>query len=101
MFGLRNKPIEYQRLVWVVLAVALLFSGFFLVTERVHACEGEECPICAMLETTQKNIFGALPELACAALVVFLAVLVAMCAPVRERMSSADTLVARKVRLDT
>ena len=101
MFGLRNKPIEYKRLVWIVLAAALLFSGFFLVTERVHACEGEECPICAMLETTQKNIFGALPELACATMVVFLTVIVAVCTPIRGRMGSADTLVERKVRLDT
>ncbi len=100
MFKHSNQTKLNIRVLWIVLAVALLFSGFFLVTERVHACEGEDCPICAMLETTQKNILGALPELARAVTIVFMALLVALCAPVRERMDTADTPVARKVRLD-
>ncbi|MBR5348685.1 MAG: hypothetical protein IK125_05570 [Lachnospiraceae bacterium] len=100
MFGLRNKPTEYKRGLWLVLALAILVGGFFLVTERVHECEGEDCPICSTLEVTQKNVFGALPDLIPVASIVFLAVVLALCAAVRMLFTAADTPVARKVRLD-
>ncbi|MBO4477226.1 MAG: hypothetical protein J5757_02735 [Lachnospiraceae bacterium] len=100
MFGLRNKPTEYKRGLWLVLAITILVAGFFLVTERVHECKGEDCPICATLEETQKNVLGALPDLIPAAGTVFLAVVLALCAAVRLLFTTADTPVARKVRLD-
>ena len=83
----------------LILVAALLFASFFLVTERVHVCEGEECPICAMLEVTQKNLLGALPDVI-PAMVVFLVVVLALCIVSHDLWDTADTPVSRKVRLD-
>lgn len=88
----------------LLLAIAILVSVFFVATETAHAlhgCEEENCPICAALEVSQENIRGALPGLAGAALAVFPAAPAFLRSPIRECRICADTLVARKVRLDT
>jgi len=100
MLKLFKEPKVLKRLLWIVLAMALLFSGYFLMTERIHACEGEHCPICAMIEVTQKNILDALPDLVPAVRTVFLVVMIALHAKLRKLFQEADTPVARKVRLD-
>ena len=103
MLGFLKRPKLYKGGLQLLLAIAILVSVFFVATETAHAlhgCEEENCPICAALEVSQENIRGALPGLAGAALVVFLAAWAFLRSPVRDCLICADTPVARKVRLD-
>ena len=88
----------------LLLAIAILVSVFFVATETAHAlhgCEEENCPICAALVVSQADIRGALLRRAGSALAVCPAAPAFLRSPIRECRICADTLVARKVRLDT
>ena len=36
-------------------AVCLLFCALFLVSESVHECSGEDCPVCSLLENCKET----------------------------------------------
>ena len=84
-----------------LLAVAMLFSVFFIALEAEHDCVGEDCPICqfiARIEQVRRALGSVLPALLGAWLVVI------TCRETRER-TPADapvfsTLVGRKIRLN-
>ena len=40
----------------VMVAVLLLLSGFFIITHTEHDCIGEDCPVCAQLETCENGM---------------------------------------------
>lgn len=96
------KAVRRKLAAWALcalLAVGVLFSGWFLVQEIRHTCIGSACPVCAGLQAAAQRLkSGARPAAA------------GTPAPVLHRAApSADgpvlarpgiTLVAHKVRLD-
>lgn len=58
----------------MAMLVVVLFSAVFVASESQHDCQGDECPICAVLQQCENNLnqlgSGIVP-LAVAVMVVF------------------------------
>ncbi|WP_026528120.1 hypothetical protein [Butyrivibrio sp. VCD2006] len=73
--GKRNSMIETMiAMLGMAMLVVVLFSAVFVASESQHDCDGDECPICAVLQQCENNLnqlgSGIVP-LAVAVMVVF------------------------------
>ena len=99
---MQKQPLNALRTLLAVLVfVCTLSSVFFTAHERFHACSGEDCPVCLVMQLSEQNLkLLSLLLLFCAAA----AAAVFGCR--RERLTAvpavcrADTLVSRKIRLN-
>ena len=73
--GKRKGLIEtFVAMLGMAMLVVVLFSAVFVASESQHDCDGDECPICAVLQQCENNLnqlgSGIVP-LAVAVMVVF------------------------------
>ena len=78
----------------------VLFSAFFIAAEAHHHCEGENCPICALIALCEHSLRqtgdGAVRLIA----VLFPISFVLIAAFLQETGRQQETLISKKVRLN-
>ncbi|MBR1676709.1 MAG: hypothetical protein IJ706_05295 [Clostridia bacterium] len=90
-----NKKI-YLFLVGVIVFM-LAVSRLFVLSEKDHDCQGEDCPVCAIISVLEKTVAAAVGAIVVAAAFKFVFCAVTWCEKRIEK--SGDTLVTLKVKL--
>lgn len=87
-------------IVGIMVALAFVFSLFFIAVEADHECEGEDCHICRTLEACEgllRQSGSAVSSNACMAATVWIVCLLAV--PVVNSVQD-KTLVTDKVKMN-
>ena len=84
----------------LALLLVILLSSLFLIAEADHDCAGEECPICAVMQTCV-NVLRRFGEAAIILLAAAASVIVFVFAAVSDAAVFAqETPVSRRIRLN-
>ncbi len=55
--GKRNNAINsLVAVLGMAMLVVMLFSAVFVASETMHDCQGDECPVCAMIHQCENNL---------------------------------------------
>ena len=80
-----------------VLVFMLAVSRLFVLSEKNHECDGEDCPVCAIISVLEKTVAAAVGAIGVAAAFKF--VFCAVMSLEKRIEKSGDTLVTLKVKL--
>lgn len=97
---LKNKGIVAGAMVLMMLAV-MLFSAFYIAAETGHDCTGEACPICACIRQCESALHQISGGTSVQSTAVVLPLIMLIWTFPFVPGFSPETLVSRKVRLDS
>ncbi len=84
----------------LAMLVVMLFSAFYITMESSHDCDGDGCPICAMIQQCENNLNQIGSGLILLATIVGVTHLLSACIKKADGFFMYPTLVSNMVRLN-
>lgn len=84
----------------MAMLVVMLFSAFYITLEATHDCDGDSCPVCAMIQQCENNLNQIGSGLILVAVITGIAYLLSVCVKKADGFFMYPTLVSNMVRLN-
>ena len=95
----RSKRIA-SGIIGIMMLVIMLFSAFYIASEAVHDCSGEDCPVCTCIQLCKNSLHQTCVSTTGHSPLLFLSGLVLLLKALFEVIRPHDSLITRKIRMN-
>ena len=78
----------------------MLFSSFYIASEAVHDCCGEDCPVCTCIQLCKNTLQQISFSVSGCGPVVFMTGLILIIAVLHEVFCLHESLISQKIRMN-